>query len=350
MGINNEKKFPMLRRRHFWLIIILTLLGVLFFILPESTQRDEVKEQHGERIKVRIGLAMQPTSSLAIIAASKGYFEEENIDALVSEYPSGKRALRDGLFQQKVDIAVSADVPVTMAAMEKKQFRILAATFNAGNVNRVVARTDVGIRKPSNLAGKRVATQRASAVHYFLELFMSEHDLTHDQLELSYMKAEKLPQALADGHIDAFSMREPYVSHAKALLGDRAVVFSAPGLYRQIDLLLIDPQMLDAHPDLAARLLRALFKAELFAHQRPDDAIALVAERLGVDEEGIRAFWPTLKLHVSLEQFHLLLLESEARWAIRNGLTEATEVPDFLDYIDFNGLQAVNPEAITIFR
>lgn len=108
--------------------------------------------------------------------------------------------------------------------------------------------------------------------------------------------------------------------------------------------------MLSASPDVAARLLRALYKAEKFAHQRGDEAIAIVAEQLGMKKEKIRAVWPSLKLKVSLEQFHLLLLESEARWAISNELTQATEVSDFMEYIDFGGLQEVNPEAITIFR
>ncbi|MES9963560.1 MAG: NrtA/SsuA/CpmA family ABC transporter substrate-binding protein [Candidatus Sedimenticola sp. 20ELBAFRAG] len=350
MGTDKKKGFPSLRQGHYWLVFFLLLLGLAFFLLPLSTQRDEERVSAGEPVKVRIGLAMQPTSSLGIIAAHQGYFEDENIEAVVSEYPSGKRALRDGLFQKNVDVAVSADVPVTMAALEKKRFRILAATFNAGNINRVIARSDHDIRTPADLAGKRVATQRASAVHFFLELFMGEHGLTNEQLTLSYMKAEKLPQALAEGRIDAFSMREPYISQAKSLLGDRAVVFSAPGLYRQIDMLLISDEMLSANPDVAAKLLRAFRKAEVFADQQKEKAIAIVAERIGVEVEKIRVIWPSLKLRISLEQFHLLLLESEARWAIRNGLTDATEMPDFMEYIDFRGLEEVDPEAITIFR
>ncbi|MEJ1367017.1 MAG: NrtA/SsuA/CpmA family ABC transporter substrate-binding protein [Candidatus Sedimenticola sp. (ex Thyasira tokunagai)] len=340
----------LLKRHHYWLIVLVVVVGVAFILLPQSTQHKERPLSSENRINIRIGLAMQPTSALAIIAAQQGYFEVENIEAVVSEFPSGKRALRDGLFQDRIDVAVSADVPITMAALEKRSFRIIAATFNAGNVNRVIARTDLGIQTPADLVGKRVATQRASAVHYFLELFMGEHALPHEQVSLRYMKAEKLPQALAEGSIDAFSMREPYISQAKALLGDKAVVFSVPGLYRQIDMVLITEKMLVANPGVAARLLRALNKAEQFVHQQPDDAVAMVAQRLGVEKDKIHALWPTLKLRVSLEQFHLLLLESEARWALRNGLTQATEMPDFMEYIDFTGLQEVNPEAITIFR
>jgi len=76
-----------------------------------------------------------------------------------------------------------------------------------------------------------VATQRASAVHYFLHLFLLRHGMSEDDVDLSFMKAEELPGALSEGTIDAFSMREPFIGEAKRLMGEQAVVFSEPALY-----------------------------------------------------------------------------------------------------------------------
>lgn len=36
---------------------------------------------------------------------------------------------------------------------------------------------------------------------------------------------------LANGEIDAFSHREPFISEAKKRLGDNAIVFEIPGAY-----------------------------------------------------------------------------------------------------------------------
>jgi hypothetical protein len=46
----------------------------------------------------------------------------------------------------------------------------------------------------------------------------------------------------------------------------------------------------------------------------------------------------------------LITLEDEARWAIKNNLTSATEVPNYLDYIYFDALDEVKPEAVGIIH
>ena len=75
----------------------------------------------------------------------------------------------------------------------------------------------------------KIATQRLSAVHYFLHLFLLKHDI--EDAELEFLKAEELPQALADGKIDAFSMREPFISEAHGLVGNNGIVFRESGTY-----------------------------------------------------------------------------------------------------------------------
>jgi len=44
----------------------------------------------------------------------------------------------------------------------------------------------------------------------------------------------------------------------------------------------------------------------------------------------------------------LLDLESQARWAIKSQLTDQTVVPNYLHLVSFDGLQRVNPQAITL--
>jgi NitT/TauT family transport system substrate-binding protein len=51
-----------------------------------------------------------------------------------------------------------------------------------------------------------------------------------------------------------------------------------------------------------------------------------------------------------LDQSILWCLEDEARWAIKNKLVEAAEVPNYLDYVYFKALEEIDPEAVTIIR
>ena len=43
-------------------------------------------------------------------------------------------------------------------------------------------------------------------------------------------------------------------------------------------------------------------------------------------------------------------MEDEASWLIENGLTDATEVPNYLDFIYLQGLEEVQPGAVTIIH
>jgi NitT/TauT family transport system substrate-binding protein len=46
----------------------------------------------------------------------------------------------------------------------------------------------------------------------------------------------------------------------------------------------------------------------------------------------------------------LIAFEDQARWRIDNNLTDATRVPNYLDYIYLDALEKVKPEAIGIIR
>jgi ABC-type nitrate/sulfonate/bicarbonate transport system substrate-binding protein len=300
---------------------------------------------------VTLALPLHPSGALMFTAIERGYFLDEGVTVMAKGYPSGARALSDGLFAGEAQVACALDLPVTIALLDGRDLRILAATFGADNVNRVIARRSAGIRRPADLRGKRVATQRASGVHFFLDLLLTEHALSEKDIELSFLRAEALPEALAAGRIDAFSMREPFISQARARLGDDAVVFAEPGLYPQTELLVAPRAWIAQHPDAAAAMVRALLRAEAFAAEQPEEVIALTARRLGVDQQVVAdALLPHVDLRVFLDQRLLLLMQSEARWAMAQGLTHTAAVPPLRPFIHDGPLRKERPEAVTLIE
>ena len=213
---------------------VLLLIGAILYFSPVS--KNQQKEQE---LKIRFGLSLQPSSGLVIVALEQGYFQKNGLKLIVNEYPSGKRALIKGFFKGLVDVTSSSDLPVTLGGMGREDFRCISSIFRTDDMNSIVARRDAGIEKATDLKGKRIATQKGSAVHYFLHLFLLEHGLSEKDIQLSFMQAEQLPVALADGRIDAFSMRAPYIDQAEKLLGDNALTMTAPGLYDQQDVILV---------------------------------------------------------------------------------------------------------------
>ena len=60
--------------------------------------------------------------------------------------------------------------------------------------------------------------------------------------------------------------------------------------------------------------------------------------------------WQNFSFGTGLDQELLLTLEDQARFAIDNKLTEQTKVPNYLDFIYFAGLEAVNPGSVSIIH
>jgi NitT/TauT family transport system substrate-binding protein len=301
-----------------------------------------------KRDSLSIGVPKEPLGALVIIAAEKRYFDDEGLDVkIVSTYPSGKRALA-GMLGGEVDMTISSEVPLVFQAFQRDDFRVLATIGGSDNEPAIVARKDRGIEKAADLRRKKIATQRGSAVHYFLHLILLRNGISSDAVEIEFLKAEQLPKALADGDIDAFSMREPFVGQAKELLGGNAVVFWQPGVYlKTMNLVALD-NLTEERSHVVKKVLRALVRAETYARENRDDAVAIVAKSLEIDQDELKQSFAHVDLEVTLGQALIIALEDEARWAINNKLTDKTDAPDFLKIIAPEAIRAVKPSAATL--
>lgn len=263
------------------LVAGLSVLGLLAVALLWREEEGDRHRLGDAPLEVRLGVSLQPDAALLMLAEDLGYLEAEGLKVATEQFPSGARVIEDGLRAGRIDVVAVSETPVAGAALEGVEVRVVAQLASADNVNRIVARRDRGITSLADLAGKRLATQRNSAVHYFLDRALRQQGLEGKALEVQFLKAEDLPAALAEGRIDAFSMREPYVSRAVALLGDNAVVLAAPGLLRQFGLLVASAPWLEAHEEEAVRLLRAVARAETFARHEPERPFRNRSQRVG---------------------------------------------------------------------
>jgi len=323
------------------------LAGGVYYHL-DTLERYLARAPH-VREKVTLGLARESLAALAMIAQARGFFAYSGLDVQVKEYKSGQLALA-GFLGGETDVVTTADIPIVFESLQRQDFSIIATIGSSDNEPRLIARKDRGIGRPEDLRGKRVATQKASAVHFFLHMFLLQNGMTTGDIDLGFMKADDLVPALAEGRIDAFSMREPYISQAAKALGDNAIVFAKPGLYRKTFNMVAAPDLLKSHPNVAPRLVQALVLAEGFALKYPQEAIAIVAKALGSKPEEIAAIWPDSNLKVSLDQSLLISLEDEAQWIIGNKLAAARHAPSYLELVHLDALKAVDPILVSVIH
>lgn len=310
-------------------------------------KKPEQKEFTGQREKVAIGLDL--IASLIIVGQEQGFFSQQGLDLTIKKYPTGKAAF-EGMFAGEVDMASVAETPIVFKSFEQQDFNIVTGLSSSDNFVKIIARKDKGILKPADLRGKSIATPQGTVFHFFSHLFLLKNGLSENDVRLSFRKPEELIPSLVRGEIDAFSFREPSIGAAKKLLGGKAVVFADPGFYHQTFYLVGLRNFVRNKPETVKKVLRALVQAEEFAKRHPDEAKRIISKYMGISPAEMAAVWSDVTLEISLDQPLLLNLEDEARWAIKSKLTDKTEVPNYLDFIYYDALKAVKPEAVTIIR
>lgn len=312
-----------------------------------GTAIDADGKEKNSAAPVIIGCTVQPLVSLVMLAEDRDFFAQEGQPVVFKYFQSGKQAF-EALLAGSVDVATVAETPLVFQAFKRNDFSIFSTIGSSRDEQRLVVRP--GINKPEDLRGKKIATQHGSAVHFFLHLFLLKHGMTEKDVVLSFKDADELPKALASGEIDAFCMREPFVSEASRLMAKKVKIFKEPDLYVMTFHMVALNQFLKARPDAVSRINRALSRSEEFAVRQPQQAMEIVSRKMKISLSEVRESWHDNDLRVTLEQSLLLSLEDQASWAIENRLVNSKAMPNFLKYINTDSLRALRPAAVTIIR
>ena len=78
--------------------------------------------------------------------------------------------------------------------------------------------------------------------------------------------------------------------------------------------------------------------------------LSRIRDKFDYESSYIDYIWPKHDFRVVLPQALIVAMEDQARWRIDNKLTDATEVPNYLDYVYLDALEEIKPEAIGIIR
>ena len=299
--------------------------------------------------KITIAIAATPQTGLVQITLARGYYREEGLEAVTLRHPDGKRAL-DDLLAGKADFATVAETPVMFAILKGKKIFVIATIQTSSLAYAIVARRDMGILTFEDLRGKRVGASLGSSTHFFLDAMLVTHGIARKDIKVVDLKANEIPDALAHGDIDAGSTFTPYINFTQRKLGSQVIIFRDKDFYRYNMVVVATQDFTRKNPEKVRKLLHALVRAEVFVRDNPEEARKMVAGFCGIEPDIVRDIWRDAKLDVTLDQSLVLALEDESLWAIKNGLTKAARVTNYLDYIYFDGLKSVKPEAVRILR
>ena len=335
-----------------------TLFGILFVVvivslgigLYWSTQKPP--KEYFEEIKKELILGCETSllPSAVWIAENKGYFHKEDLNVKIREFGSGRTALATMLNEGNLDMVTVAQTPVMFNSFNRSDYAIIAAMVYSDNDVKMLVRPDKGIKKPADLSGKKVGITEGSTGHFFLGLFLAYSDIELSEVETIDIEAPDLPYALIDGRVDAISTWEPHILNAKKRLGEKAILLPSEGIFREDFYFVPNRNFIENNPEILKSFLTAIKKGEEFIRENREESIDIISERLKLDRELTASIWNDFDFKLLLDQTILLTLEDEARWAIRENLTDKKEVPNYLDFIYVEALEDVMPEAVMIVK
>ncbi|MCX5848029.1 MAG: NrtA/SsuA/CpmA family ABC transporter substrate-binding protein [Deltaproteobacteria bacterium] len=328
---------------HFAVLFLSTLLFIVFAINGCQQQKTSPPE------KITIAYSTAFNAVLAHIAFANGYFKEEGLDATLQPHAFGKPALQ-AVIDGKADIATVADTPIVFAVMGGKKITTLAVIQTSNRNEAIVARRDSGIARFSDLKGKKIGLTLGTTGHFFTDSFLQLHDIDKKQVKIIDLKPDDMDAALTKGKVDAVSTWNPNLIQLKKKLGSKGIIFFGESIYTENFCVVAGQDYVKKNPVAVKKVLRALIKAETFVQQHPEEARRCVAEFIKVDKALLDELWDIFTFRVALDQALLIDFEDQTRWAIKQRLTEHRDMPNYLDFIYIDGLEAVKPDAVRIIH
>jgi len=325
-------------------VVALIVVGVGFWFMQRSP---ESQKYSGPAEKIIVA-NIEEYSTLLWIAESQGYFVENGLDITMKDYPSGKAAA-DALLAGEADISVSAEFVLVSHSFNKPNLRTLGIVDSVDNME-LIARKDSGISEPSNLQGKKIGVTKKSVGEFFLGTFLTFNGLALGDVEVVNLSPKNMAGALSGGEVDAVLTWAPNTFNIKKQLGDNAISWSGQSGQRYNMILVTEDEFLQENKGAIERFVASLLKAEEFVQQNNEAAKNTIAGKYKYETSYINDAWSKHDFSVTLPQKLLIIMEDQAKWRIENDLTDATEAPNYLNYIYTDALEAVKPGAMTIIK
>jgi NitT/TauT family transport system substrate-binding protein len=327
-------------RTRIFLAVLLAAVALSWpVVAPTAAQAEEL-------LKARVAQNLGPISGLVIIAKAKGLFEKQGLDISVANFTSGKQCL-DTVHGGGADIATTAEAPVTAAAMANQPIAFVAGMEYSDLKTMTAAKS--GIKTKADLRGKKIGFTAGTGSEVYTATLLKAAGLTPADVTLVNLRPQEMLPAMAAGSIDAFDTWEPHIANARKALGESALLLDTKGIYSETFNIVVTRPYLDANGPLVQKFLRALLDAEAFAKANPDEAIATVADVVGMKSDELKAIWPDYVYRVRIDDQLLGILKLHAAWRLDSGNHPPGAVmPDFTKVLALEPLRSVDPARVTV--
>ncbi|MHB2263755.1 ABC transporter substrate-binding protein [Aliihoeflea sp. PC F10.4] len=238
-----------------------------------------------EQDSLTLGITLATPTFLPIfLAEEKGYFAEEGIDVRLTSFRGGSDLVR-AMLAQSVDVGAASPASVIAAIQAGQDVKVFYGGFNQVPFEWYA---EASIKSVQDLRGKVIGITRfGSSTDVLTRMVLADGGLdpANDvRIVQGGGSAERLA-ALEAGQIQAGPFAEPH----NFMAADRGFTLIA----RQSDFMPDYPVQsffstgtyIEENPETLKRILRAFIRGMRDARQDREEAVSLLVERVGLDEQ-----------------------------------------------------------------
>lgn len=279
--------------RSAFLICLVVILALSAYVFGPQMQ--------SKPIPLRIAINPWPGYALLHIAKDQKYFENAGIDAELIEISDLYGVSR--LFERgKVQAMTSTLVEVADIYRRSEKAAVPVLFTDYSNGADVILSVSPNVKNISDLKGKRVAVEPASLGYYLLRRSLERAGLDIKSVTTVIMPQKAMGEAVQNGTVDAIVSYPPTSTDIKSKFPNSTIIFDSSEIPNEIlDIVSIDREYLNKHPDLVDRLEQVWAQAFAFYKNHPEKAVSIMAEKVRMDEEGLKSDLKLMKF-ISVEE------------------------------------------------
>ncbi len=332
------------------IIVIATIILVVAIILSSFLYINSQKPYTGKMESISIAYSPFESLTLFWVAQEQGYFTQNGLNVTAQKYATGPAAL-NGVINGEDDIVVgTSEFPFTANILNGNSISTFASISKSEFIY-LIGRGDRGIHEASDLKSKTIGVAFGTIAQFYLGRFLDLKGLSIQDVNLVDLKTPTdWVNAVVNGSVDAVATAQPYAETAKNALGNNAVVLSIQSNQPLHALAIATDEWITNHPELVTKVLKSLSQAEDFVINHATEAQVILKNQLNLTDAYMVKAWSENDFSLSLDQSLILAMQDEAQWLVSNNLTNATSVPNFINYVNADGLKSVNPGAVNIIE
>jgi NitT/TauT family transport system substrate-binding protein len=298
-----------------------------------------------EPVKVRFGVDSHIFSSQFWVAKEKGFFEKRGIKPEISVYSFGIDTLNAALLDQ-VDFAEAYDFAV-LSRLSGGDLKIISYLQHIKpEANKVVARE--GIKKPSDLIGKKFGVQKGTQGEYVFDKYLSRFGLEGKVTKVSFTSNPEIFAALDRGDIQATIFSSTFLEKALQLNGVTAINTQADIPHAGKGFAVVTGKFHKANPEITRKVLEALDESTRYILANPKEAADVIFKTVKIPRDDFLKDLTEknvlLDIHFTQDEYQQL--RNIGDFSVKNNLIRGGY--NLEDHILLEPLRAINAQKVDV--